>query len=309
MTTKTIAAACLAVAICGPAGAKTLATIGVTVGSLGNPYFGAVVKGVQDQARKINPAVKVTAVSSDYDLNKQSTQIENFVSAGVDLIVLNVADSVAIGPAVKKAQAAGIPVIAVDVAAQGADATIMTDNTKAGADACQFIADKLGGKGEVVIVNGPHVSSVIDRVKGCNTALQGTKGIKILSQTEDAKGSRDGGFAVMQGLLTRFPHIDAVYAINDPTAIGASLAARQLHRTELFITSTDGAPDIEGALKDPKTQILASSSQDPYTMATRAVELGVRLINGEKLAEKTMLLTPTLITAANIGDYKGWTTH
>lgn len=308
MNTKTIAAA-FVIAAAVPASAKTLGLVGVSVGSLGNPYFVAVVKGVQDEALKINPAAKVTAVSSDYDLNKQSNQIENFISAGVDLIVLNAADSVAIAPAVRKAQAAGIPVVAVDVAAQGADATVMTDNVQAGVEACRFIADKLGGKGDVVIVNGPHVSSVMDRVKGCESAFKATPGVKVLSNNEDAKGSRDGGFAVMQGLLTRFPHIDAVYAINDPTAIGCSLAARQLHRDELFITSTDGAPDIEGALKDPATRILASASQDPYKMATDAVDLGAGIVDGKHPTEKTTLLVPDLITAQNVGGYKGWTTH
>ncbi len=309
MNTKAIAAALLTATLATPACAKPLGSVGVSVGSLGNPYFVTVVKGVQDEAHRINPAAKVTAVSSDYDLNKQSNQIENFISAGVDLIILNAADSVAIAPAVRKAQAAGIPVVAVDVAAQGADATVMTDNTQAGSEACRFIADKLGGKGNVVIVNGPHVSAVTDRVTGCKAALGATPGIKLLSDSEDAKGSRDGGFAVMQALLTRFPHIDAVYAINDPTAIGCSLAARQLKRGELFITSTDGAPDIEGALKDPQTLILASASQDPYKMATDAVALGAQIIDGKAPAEKTTLLAPTLVTSQNVGQYKGWTAH
>ena len=309
MKIGTVAASLLAVTIALPASAKTLQSVGVTVGSLGNPYFVAVVKGVQDEAHKLNPKAHVTAVSSDYDLNKQSTQIENFISAGVDLIVLNAADSVAIAPEVKKAEAAGIPVVAVDVAAAGAEATVMTNNVQAGSEACKAMVDKLGGKGQVVIVNGPHVSSVIDRVKGCKDVLKAAPGIKLLSDTEDAKGSRDGGFAVMQGLLTRFPHIDGVYAINDPTAIGASLAARQLHRTDLIITSTDGAPDIEGALKDPTTRIIASASQDPYTMAEQAVELGAKIMAGDASAKKTVLLAPKLVTPANVGQYQGWTTH
>ncbi len=299
----------LAATFTAAASAKPLNSVGVTVGSLGNPYFVAVIKGVTDEAHAVNPAAKITSVSSDYDLNKQSTQIENFISAGVDLIVLNAADSQAIAPAVRKAKAAGIPVVAVDVAAQGADATVMTDNVAAGAEACRFIAEKLSGKGDVVIVNGPHVSSVIDRVRGCQDEFKKSPGIKVLSDNEDAKGSRDGGFTVMQGLLTRLTHIDAVYAINDPTAIGCSLAARQLHREDLFITSTDGAPDIEAALKDKQTHILASSSQDPYGMARKAVQVGAKLLDGVKPANPTELLNPVLVTASNVQDYKGWTTH
>ena len=205
----------------------------------------------------------------------------------------------------RKAEAAGIVVVAVDVAAQGADATVMTDNVRAGAEACQVIADRLHGHGDVVILNGPHVSSVIDRVSGCEAVLS-KAGITPLSDNQDAKGSRDGGFAVMQGLLTRFAHIDAAFAINDPTAIGAGLAARQLHRTDLFITSVDGAPDIEAALRDPKSLVAASASQDPYLMAQRAVQIGNEILDGHAPAEKVQLIQPTLITGETVGSYKGW---
>ncbi len=307
MAFKQLALAALAATALGSAaaGAKTLSSIGITVGSLGNPFFVAIANGATSAAKAINPGVKVITVSSDYDLNKQFTQFDNFISAGVDLILVNAADAKAIRPAVQKAEAAGITVVAVDVAAEGADATVMTDNVKAGAEACQFIVDRLHGKGDVVIVNGPHVSSVIDRVKGCEDVLS-RAGITPLSDNQDAKGSRDGGFAVMQGLLTRFAHLDAVFAINDPTAIGAGLAATQLHRGDLFIASVDGAPDIEAALKNPHSLILASASQDPYVMAQRAVQIGNQILAGKPPADKTQLIEPTLITGGNVASYRGW---
>ena len=300
-----VAVAALATGAAPRAEAKTLTGIGITVGSLGNPFFVAIANGATAAAKAINPDVRVITTASDYDLNKQFTQIDNFISAGVDLILINAADPVAIAPAVRKAEAAGITVVAVDVAAEGADATVMTDNVRAGTEACQAIVERLGGKGDVVIVNGPHVSSVIDRVKGCEAVLS-KAGITPLSDNQDAKGSRDGGFSVMQGLLTRFAHIDAVFAINDPTAIGAGLAARQLHRDGLFITSVDGAPDIEAALKDPKSLVVASASQDPYLMAQRAVQVGNEIIGGHTPAEKTQLIEPVLVTAATVGSYRGW---
>jgi len=182
----------------------------------------------------------------------------------------------------------------------------MTNNVKAGAIACQYLADKIGGKGDVVIINGPPVSAVLDRVKGCKDVFAKHSGIKMLSDNQDAKGSRDGGFAVMQGLLTRFPHIDGVFAINDPTAIGADLAAKQLRRHEMVITSVDGAPDIEAALKQKGSLIVASSSQDPYKIAEIATRVGAQILAGQKPAETTILLDPQLITRDNVGEYKGW---
>ncbi len=283
--------------------------IGMTVGSLGNPYFVAAVKGAKVQAGQINPKSRVTAVSSDYDLGKQSTQIDNFISAGDNMVLLNAVDPVAIFPAIKRAEAQHIVVAAFDVGAKGADVTVMTDNTKAGEIACQYLAEQIGHKGDVVIVNGPPVSSVIDRVKGCKEALGKDSGIKIVSDNLDAHGSRDGGFAVMQGLLTRFPHLDGVFGINDPSSIGADLAAKQLHRTEIKIVSVDGSPDIEAALKQPGSLIIASASQDPFTMSEKAVALGAEVLDGKKPAETTVLIEPKLITRQNVGEYKGWTMH
>ncbi len=285
--------------------AKDLKSIGISVGSLGNPFFVTIAKGAENKAKSVNPNVKVTTVASDYDLNKQFTQIDNFIAAGVDMIQVNAADPVAIEPAIKRAQAAGIVVVAVDVSAKGADATVTTNNVQAGEIACQYLADKLHGKGDVVIINGPQVSAVIDRVNGCKAVFAKSPGIKILSDNQDAKGSRDGGLAVMQGLLTRFPKIDAVFAINDPTAIGADLAAKQLGRKEMIITSVDGAPDIEQALKSD-TLIQASASQDPYAMAQKAVEIGTQILNGKKPDPSTILMPSTLVTRDNVGSYKGW---
>lgn len=293
-----------------PAPAKELKSIGISLGSLGNPFFVALSKGAEFEAKKTNPNVKITTVGFEYDLGKQVTQIDNFIAAGVDLILLNPGDPKAIGPAIKKAQTAGIIVVAVDTAAEGADATVTTNNVQAGEISCQYIVDKLGGKGDVIIENGPQVSAVIDRVTGCKNVFGKAAGIKLLSSDQDGKGSREGGLTVAQGYLTRFAKIDAIFAINDPQAIGTDLAARQQQRTGIIITSVDGAPDIEAALKDPASaQIQASASQDPFFMARRAVQVGVGILNGQKPASTVELLPSKLITRDNVAEYKGWTSE
>ena len=121
----------------------------------------------------------------------------------------------------------------------GADATVQTDNVQAGGIACRYMAEQIGGKGNVVIQNGPQVSAVIDRVNGCRRVLGEHPEIKLLSFDQDGKGSREGGLAVMQGLLTRFPSLQGVFTINDPQAISSDLAARQLNRSGIVITSVN----------------------------------------------------------------------
>ncbi|PQO98848.1 ABC transporter [Pseudomonas frederiksbergensis] len=285
--------------------ARELKSVGITVGSLGNPYFVAMVNGAKAEAQHINPAAKFTSVSADYDLNKQFTQIDNFISSGVDLILVNAVDPVAIAPAIAKARKAGIVVVGVDVMVQGANATVQTDNVEAGRIVCQYISEKLGGKGNVIIQNGTQTSAVLDRVNGCKSVFAQAPDIKVLSDNQDAKGSREGGYSVMQGDLTRFAKIDAVFAINDPQAIGADLAAKQLKRKGIIIASVDGAPDIETALKSD-TQIQASASQSPWGQAQQAVTMGNDLLNGKSLESTTVLLQPSLVTRTNVMEYKGW---
>ncbi len=295
------------VAMAGTAEAKELKSLGISLGSLGNPGFVSIARTAKEQAEKVNPQVRVTTVGYEYDLGKQFQQIDSFIAAGVDMILLNPGDPHAVTTAIKKAQAAGIVVVSVDTVADGADAAVTTDNVQAGAISCQYIVERLNGVGNVIIENGPQVSSVIDRVNGCKATLAKAPGIKVLSSDQDGKGSRDGGLAVAKNLLSRFDHVDAVFTINDPQAIGTALAATQMGRTNFVITSVDGSPDIEAALKDPAyKQIEASASQDFYAIPKMGVKLGVDLLNGVKPDKVVNLLPSTLVTRDNVGDYKGW---
>jgi ABC-type sugar transport system substrate-binding protein len=185
---------------------KKLISVAVTVGDLGNPFFVQIAHGAQVEAKKINPSVKFSAEPSNYDVNDQTNQMDNFT------------------------------VVAVDVGAEGGvDATVTSNNKQAGELDGKYVADRLKGKGNVVIVNGPHVTAVIDRVAGFLGEVKKYPDIKILSQDQNAGGSRDGGRRVMSDLLTAFKKIDAVFAINDSTAIGCDLAAKQAQRKDFFI--------------------------------------------------------------------------
>ncbi|UWU26131.1 ABC transporter substrate-binding protein (plasmid) [Rhizobium sp. CB3060] len=283
-----------------------LTNAGITVGTLGNPFFVPLIKGAEDGLKAKNPDTAVTVVGADYDLNKQASQIDSFIAGGAQIVMINAVDAVAVKPFVEKAKAAGAIVAAMDVSASGSDLTVMTNNVQAGELACTDLAERLKGKGDVVIINGPPISSIMDRVKGCQQAFAKYPDIKILSDNQDGKASREGGLAVMQALLTRFEKIDAVFGANDPTAIGADLAAKQLNRSEMIIAGVDGSPDIVASLKSGNTLIVSSSSQDPYGMAKKAAELAVDLLNGKKPDQEVTLLDTTLVTKDNVNDYVGW---
>lgn len=195
---------------------------------------------------------------------------------------------------------------AFDVAAEGADVTVETNNVQAGEIACTYLADQLKGKGKVVIINGPQTSSIVDRVSGCKKAFAKSPDIQILSDDQDGKASRDGGLAVMPSLLTRFPHIDAVFGANDPTAIGADLAAKQRGRMDMIIAGVDGSPDMIAALKSSDSRIVASASQDPYGMAKQATTLAIGIMQGRTPAQPVTLLDTRLVTRDNAATFTGW---
>lgn len=289
--------------------AKELKAVGVTVGDLGNPFFVQVGEGAKAAAQRLGGGnIKATVVSSGYDLNQQINQMENFISSGVNLILLNAADSKGIAPAVRAAKEAGVTVVAVDVDAEGGvDATVTSNNVQAGELACQFIVDRLNGEGNVVIINGPPVSAVIDRVNGCESVFEKNPGINVLSRDQNAEGSREGGLRVMGDLLTSFSDIDAVFAINDPTAIGAELAAKQAGRSNFFIVGVDGAPEAVEVLKRPDSLFIATAAQDPFRMAETAVDVGNDILQGNPPSEERVLVPVQLITQENVNEYKGWT--
>lgn len=289
------------------ASAKELTSIGLSVASMGNPYFVALAKGVDAEAKTINPNVKVTTVAYNYDLGKEFNDIDDFIASGVDVLLISADDAKAIAPAIKKAEAAGVVVVAVNSAADGADVTVMTDNVQAGATSCQAMVDKMGTSGNVIIVNGPQISAVIDRVKGCESVLSKYPGIKILSSDQDGKGSRDVGFSVAQSLLTRFDDVNGIFCINDPEAIGTALAAKQMGRANFIITGIDGSQDMASALQDPAmSQIWGTATQAPYVMGQNGVKLGLMLLSGQKPATPLTLMPSVLVTRDTVASYKGW---
>lgn len=289
-------------------GNSELKSVSVTLGDLSNPFFVLMGRGAEQEAKRLGgDRVRTTIVSSGYDLNQQFNQIENFIAASTSMIIINAADSAGIAPAVEKAKQAGIPVIAVDTGAQGGvDATITSNNVQAGQVSCQYIADRLKGNGNIVIINGPPVNSVIERVSGCEHVLSKYPGIKILSKDQNAEGSRDGGLRVMSDLLTSFGKIDAVFAINDPCGVGAELAARQAKRSEFFIVGVDGAPEAKEAIQDHSSLYVATAAQDPLGMTKKAVQVGNDLIHGKKPENPNILIPVKLITRDNVNEYQAW---
>ncbi|QYR22365.1 ABC transporter substrate-binding protein [Paenibacillus sp. sptzw28] len=277
--------------------------IGLTVPTLGNPFFVSMSKGAQEVAKKYN--AEITVVSADQDLAKQTQQFEDFITQKVDLILLSPFDSKGIAGAVQQAKAAGIPVIALDGSAEGGiDSVVMSDNVQAGKLAGEYLAKRLNGSGSIVVIDGPPVSAVTDRIKGFEEVLKNYPDIKVVAK-QNGEGNREKALGLMENILQANKKIDAVFCINDEEGVGVKIAQEQAGRTdEFFIVGVDGAPGAADALKEKKSYA-ATSAQFPNQMAIQGVELALKVIKGEKV-DPQVLIPTELITQDNVDSYRGW---
>jgi ribose transport system substrate-binding protein len=277
--------------------------IGLTVPNLSNPFFVAMSKGAKEVASKYN--AEVTTVSADQDLAKQTAQIEDFITKKVDLILLSPFDSAGIAGAVSEAKAAGIPVVALDGFAEGGiDSVVMSDNVQAGKLAAEYLVKQLNGKGNIVIIDGPPVSAVTDRIKGFNEVIKKYPDIKVVAK-QNGEGNREKALTVMEGTLTANKKIDAVFTINDEEAVGVQIAQEQASRqNEFFVVSVDGAPSAVDALKKGGS-FAGTSAQFPNQMVIDGVALALKVIDGKKVDSKVLIPTK-FITKDNVDSYSGW---
>lgn len=298
----------VAVLLAGTANAAdAIKRIGVTVGSIGNPGFVAMVDGVNAAVKEYCPDALVTVVSADYDLSKQSQQVDDFISAGMDVIILNAVDVEGIAPAVKRIKEAGITVVAMDVGAEGGvDGTVTSDNIAAGRIAGEYLAKRLNYKGNVVILAGPPATSLLDRVSGANQAFAKYPGIKVLSDNQNGLAQRDESYRIMGDLLTTFPETNAVFGCNDPTGLGCELAIKQAGRTDILVAAVDGGPDSIEAMKLPGALFVASSAQQIRNLGYMSMHVAVGLREGKQLKNEPTLIPVHLVTLDNLADWPTW---
>jgi ribose transport system substrate-binding protein len=277
--------------------------IGCTVQSTANPYFVSLQNGVQAEGKLVGATTSLQ--DGQMDVGHQTDIVDDFIQERVGLILINAVDSAGIAPAIERARQANIPVVAVDVGAQGGvNATVTSDNVQAGRIAAQYMATRLHGVGKIAVIDGPPVTAVQDRDAGLKEVLQKYPRLSVVS-TQIGDGSRDRGLQLGVNILTANPHLDAVFAINDPTALGMELAAKQANRSEFFIVSVDGSPDV---VKDMKAHglIAATAAQAPNKLGKMAVQIGMAIAAGKKPPADVIKLPVTLVTQDNVNGYAGW---
>ncbi|MCD5986344.1 MULTISPECIES: sugar ABC transporter substrate-binding protein [Pseudomonas] len=284
--------------------------IGVSMSQFDDTYLTNVREHMDKQAKSYpkGDGVQLQFEDARADVVKQLSQVENFISQKVDAIIVNPVDTASTARISKEAIEAGIPLVYVNRRPDQADlpkgvAAVTSNDEEAGRLQMQYIADKLGGKGKIVILLGDLANnSTTNRTKGVKEVLAKYPGIKI-EQEQSGVWLRDKGMTLVNDWLTQGREFDAVLANNDEMAIGAAMALKSAGTKpgSVLIAGVDGTPDGLNAIS--KGEMAVSVFQDAKGQGVGSLEAARRMAKKETI-EQNIVIPFKLITPDNVKDFK-----
>jgi len=263
--------------------------IGVSLLTQQHPFYIELADAMKKEAKKED--VNLNVAIANQDLNKQLSDVEDFITKKVNAIIISPVDSKGIQAAIMKAKRAGIPVITVDVAADGGDVVshVATDNYAGGVEAGKLMGKLLKGKGKVGIIDYPAVQSVVDRVNGFKQGLKETPDVKIVASQTGI--TRAEALTVSQNMLQANPDLNGIFGFGDDAALAAVIAAKSAKNDNIKIIGFDGMPEARNAVDKEKT-FAAVIRQYPDKMGAEAVKVTVDYLNGNKDVPKLIPIAP-----------------
>lgn len=274
--------------------------VGMSLSTLNNPFFVQMKQGAQAEAEKAG--VDLTVTDAQNDASQQANQLQNFTSSGVSSIIVNPVDSDAVGPGVRSANKADIPVVAADRGVNKAETAtlVASDNVAGGRLAADALADKLGGKGSIVILQGTAGTSASrERGAGFAEGIKAYPGIKVVAK-QPADFDRTKGLDVMTNLIQSHPGVTGVFAENDEMALGAVKALGSKAGTSVSVVGFDGTPD--GLTAVEAGTLYASVAQQPAELGKIAVRNAIKAAKDEKV-EDTVKVPVKVVTRKNVADF------
>ncbi|MBO1334159.1 substrate-binding domain-containing protein [Streptomyces sp. VRA16 Mangrove soil] len=285
----------------GGSSASDKPKVGLSLSTLNNPFFVQIRAGAQAEAKKLG--VDLTVTDAQNDASQQANQMQNFTSSSLDAIVLNPVDSAAASNSVAAANKAGMPVVAVDRGVEkGKVATLVaSDNVAGGELSAKTMAEKLGGKGKIVILQGQAgTSAARERAAGFEKGLKQYPGIKVVAE-QPADFDRTKGLDVMSNLLQAHPDVQGVIAANDEMALGAIKALGSKAGTSVPVIGFDGEADGIKAVK--AGTMYASVAQQPRELGEIAVQNAVQAAEGKRIAP-AVKVPVKVVTSKNAADFE-----
>ncbi|MMZ57942.1 D-ribose-binding periplasmic protein precursor [compost metagenome] len=255
--------------------------IGLSISTQNNPFFVTLKDGAEKAAKEAG--AELIVVDAQDDTSKQISGIEDLIQQKVDVILINPTDSDAVVTAVESANNANIPVITVDRGSNGGTVVthIASDNVKGGQMAGDYILEKIGGKGNIVELQGiAGTSAARDRGEGFHKAVDGKDGVKVIA-SQPADFDRAKGLSVMENILQSNGDIQAVFAHNDEMALGALQAIEAAGKKDIVVVGFDATDDAVNAVN--AGTLGATVAQKPEMIGKQSIETAIKVAAGEQV--------------------------
>ncbi len=265
--------------------------VGLALSTQNNPFFVELKDGAQKAAK--DAGVQLVVVDAQDDPARQISSVEDLIQKRVSVILLNPTDSSALAGAVQSAQRANIPVITLDRGVDGAEVAshIASDNVAGGKMAADFLSKALGGKGNIIELQGvAGTSAARERGKGFDDEVA-TTGMKIVAQ-QPANFDRAQGLSVSENLLQGNPDVQAIFAQNDEMALGAVQALAGKNK-KVLVVGFDGTPDGKTAVMNGT--MAATVAQQPEEIGRLGVDAAKKLIDKQPV-DKSIAVPLKLLT-------------
>lgn len=274
-------------------------TVGVSLLNSTHVFYNNIQSAMQDQAKEFGWTLDVQDAAGD--ANKQLGQVQDFITKGVDAIVIAPTNSAGSKSMIELAAAKNIPVFTMDIKSDGTPVChVATDNTKGGELAAQYLVDKIlpGKKGNVAVITYSEIESCVDREIGFTNYLKtNAPDIKVVD-VQNYSGDQQKAADVMQNMLLKHDKIDAVFCVGDPAATGA-LSSITAAGAATKIIGYDGNPEGIAEIKKGGNWV-ADVAQDPAAIGKTTLEAVKTYLEGGKV-EPEILIPPYIIDASNAG--------
>lgn len=314
MKMKTLTGALLGATLMTSAvSAQEACSVGVSMYTLGAPYFAAQEVAAREAAEALGCTVRTA--DGQNDMVKQIGDIEDMVAAGVNILIINPRDSLGLVPAVDAATAAGVHVVAMDSMLDPSAnfiTNVSASNEANGKLVGEWLAKETGGKPlKIALISGSQ-GNVVGQARrlGVLTGLMdaqlnnfGKANIEIVGQGW-GNWATEGGLTAMEDLLTAHPQIDVVLGENDSMVIGAREALKAAGRLDgvLLVAAADGQKEAYEMIKNGEYG--ATGLNNPAALAKLAVEIGHKALNGEEQnLTKFTFTDPAVVTKDNVDTY------
>lgn len=280
----------------------TEAVIGVSLLNLSSEFIVMISESMEQRAGELG--VELIITDAQRNAEKQVQQVESFIAQGVDAIILNPCEVEGSSPAVARAHEAGIPIVNVNSETRIEPSAFVGSHDEESARlAMEFIVQRLGGNGNVVMMHGyMGQAAQIKRAQGAREVLEANPGIRLLSE-QTAEWDRAKAMALMENWIQSYgDQINAVFAHNDEMGMGALIALEQAGlKDRIIVASVDAIADALGAVSEGRLD--ATVFQDSVGQGRTAVETALKLSRGEA-CEHEVYIPFQLVTLENIDQFR-----